>query len=101
MLSGCASQMPDSERLTQLGIQRATEKNYEAYRLREVYRKAFTYGFLRIWDAHGTLVIDPGGDTASMVGESPDPQGEIASREGYRDGQLAAQLAYKKKQAEK
>src|ERR1035438_2839938 len=96
LLTGCASQMPDPERQTQLGIERATH-DYQEARLRQIYSKAFTRGFLEAWDGHGGGWID----TRNLTGDSPDPDGDDAFQMGYIDGQraaLKARLEYEKKQ---
>ena len=85
LFTGCASQLTDPERQTQLGIEKATH-NYQEARLRQIYSKAFTRGFLETWDGHGGGWID----TRNLTGDSPDPEGDDAFQMGYIDGQRAA-----------
>jgi hypothetical protein len=97
LFTGCASQLTDPERQTQLGIERATH-NYQEARLREIYSKAFTRGFLEGWEGHGGWI-----DTRNLTGDSPDPDGDDAFQMGYIDGQRTAakaKVAYEEKRLE-
>ena len=97
LLTGCASEMPDPERQTQLGIERATHKYQEA-RLREIYSQAFTRAFLESWEGHGGSI-----GTCNLTRDSLDPDGDEAWQIGYIDGRRAAvkaKIAYEEKRAE-
>jgi len=97
LLTGCASQMTDPDRQTQLGIERATH-DYQEARLRQIYSKAFTRGFLEAWGGHGGWI-----DTRNLTGDSPDPDGDDAFQMGYVDGQRTgarAKVEYIEKQEE-
>ena len=95
LFTGCASQLPDPERQTQLGIEKATH-HYQEDRLRDIYRKAFTLGFLDIWEGSNH---SPGDN----FGPSTDPDGDAAYLFGYYDGVRAgskAKIEYEEKRAE-
>ena len=96
LLTGCASQMLDPERQTQLATQRAMQK-FDQDRLLDYYRKAFTRGFLDPWE--GT--DHSPGDNFSV---SDDPDRDAAMDRGYYDGLRAgrrARVDYEDKKAEK
>jgi len=85
LFTGCASQVPDPERQTQLGIERATH-DYQEARLRDIYGKGFTLAFLDIWEGSNH---SPG----DRFGPSTDPDGDAAYLSGYYDGLRAGSKA--------
>jgi hypothetical protein len=80
LISGCASPI---EKQDYWNRQRAKWK-LEQKRLNHLYRSNFERGFLAAWAGGGGPI-----ETAGLIGTPTDPDGDLASLDGWNDGRQA------------